>query len=121
MTITTSTDRPTCRMTTLEMIANGAASPAYLDVDATLWRARRMLGFSDGITALATRLGAHAEQQFRDHVREHPTMLPSGLNVNLSTWDSDYARLTYCLLLTYRQQAEQRCAELARASNPGMR
>lgn len=110
--------------TRLDLIARGGvASPAYLDVDATLWRARRMLGESSGIArpapiaayrALATRCAAHAEQLFRDHVREVVTRLPSGLTIALPTWVSDGQRLTYRLLLTYARQAEERIAMLVR-------
>jgi len=133
MTLTTTIDKPTYSPTTLEMIANGAASPAYLDIEQTLDRARAMLADHHlcelaaanapiaAYRALATRLGAHAEQLFRDHVRETATPLLSGLTVTLPTWDSDHARLTYRLLLTYRQQAVQRIADMIRASNPGMR
>lgn len=126
MTITTTTDKPTRSPTTLEMIANGAASPAYLNVDRTLTRARYLLDIAPRATvaafrALATRLGAHAEQLFRDHVREQPTTLPGGITTRLPAWDSDYNRLTYRLLLTYRQQAEQRITDLVRAASPGMR
>lgn len=127
MTITTTTDKPTRSPTALEMIARGdAASPAYLDVEATLARARYLLDIAprSGVAqfrALATRLGAHAEQLLRDHVREQLTTLPGGITTRLPAWDSDHDRLTYRLLLTYRQQAEQRIADLVRAANPGMR
>lgn len=107
--------------TRLDLIARGGcASPAYLDVDATLARASWMLGLTAAgdprrapiaaYRALATRLGAHAEQLFRDHVREVATTLPAGLTISLPMWSSDYARLTYRLLLTYSRQAEERIA-----------
>lgn len=100
-------------MTTLQLLTHGGvASPAYLDVERTLDRARVMLDSSRPVVAalraLATRLGAHAEQLKLDHVLEVPAMLPGGITTRLPTWDSDSARLTYRLLLTYRDQAEQR-------------
>lgn len=102
--------------TRLDLIARGGvASPAYLDVDATLHRAWVLLAEHPNramsiaqLRALATRLGVHAEQLFRDNVREVATRLPGGLTVSLPTWSSDYVRLTYHLLLTYAQQAEER-------------
>lgn len=115
--------QPALGPTRLDLIARGGvASPAYLDVDATLWRARRMLGTPSGggrhpagppiaaYRALATRCAAHAEQLFRDQVREVATRLPGGVTINLPTWSSNYQRLTYRLLLTYAQQAEERIA-----------
>jgi len=114
--------------TRLDLIARGGvASPAYLDVERTLDRARGMLDtFSGGgrnpagppiaaYRALATRLSSHAEQLFRDHVREVSTTLPAGMTVSLPTWSSDGHRLTYRLLLTYAKQAEERIAMLVRA------
>lgn len=127
MILTTTTDTPTRSPTTLEMIARGGvASRAYLDVEATLTRARHLLDIAPRprvaqFRALASRLGAHAEQLLRDHVREQLTTLPGGITTRLPAWDSDHDRLTYRLLLTYRSQAEQRIADLVRAANPGMR
>jgi hypothetical protein len=96
------------------MTRGGVASPAYLDVNATLVRASLMLDLDSvpvrALCALAARLGAHAEQLYRDNVRDVTTRLPAGLTVSLPTWSSDYARLTYRLLLTYRQQGEERIA-----------
>jgi hypothetical protein len=109
--------------TRLDLIAlGGCASPAYLDIERTLDRARSMLDTSSGggrnpagppiaaYRGLATRLSAHAEQLHRDHVHEVATTLPGGMTVSLPTWSSDYVRLTYRLLLTYAQQAEARIA-----------
>lgn len=112
---------PAQAATRLDLIARGGcASPAYLDVDATLARASWMLGLTAAgdphrapiaaYRALATRLGAHAEQLYRDHVREVATTLPAGLTISVPTWSSDYVRLTYRLLLTYSRQAEERIA-----------
>lgn len=122
-TLTPRAAMPALAPTRLDLIARGGvASPAYLDVDATLCRARRMLGTPSGgsvnpagppiaaYRALATRCAAHAEQLFRDHVREVATRLPGGVTVNLPTWSSDYQRLTYRLLLTYAGHAEERIA-----------
>lgn len=120
------TSTPCASPTRLDLIARGGcASPAYLDVQRTLDRASLMLGpTEDGLPvrapiaayrALAARLGAHAEQLFRDNVREVATKLPGGLTVSLPTWSSDYVRLTYRLLLTYARQAEERIAMLAPA------
>jgi hypothetical protein len=67
--------------TRLDLIARGGcASPAYLDVDATLWRARRMLGSGTrsapiaALRALATRrllltYGVQAEERIATLVR----------------------------------------------------
>lgn len=110
------------------LVRGGVASAAYLDVERTLARARRMLTPSGGsinpagppiaaYRALATRCTAHAQQLFRDHVREVPTRLPAGLTVALPMWDSDHARVTAQLLATYRQQCEGRIAEMVRATS----
>ncbi|MFN2626616.1 MAG: hypothetical protein ABR520_11105 [Mycobacteriales bacterium] len=110
---------PTLAVTTLELLTRGGVvSLAYLDVERTLDAARRVLDRDDrvrrapiaALRALASRLGAHAEQLFRDHVREVPTRLPAGLTIRLPMWDSDSARLTSLLLVTYRQRCEGRIA-----------
>ena len=107
--------------TTLDLLTRGGVtSPAYLDVNATLSRAVWMLGLARSrlpiaaLRALETRLRLHAEQLFADHVRDVATTLPDG-TTRMRAWDSDMARVTYRLLLTYRQQAEERIAELVRA------
>lgn len=122
-TSTPSADAQPALVTRLDLIARGGcASPAYLDVDATIHRAWALLAEHPNralsiaqLRALATRCSAHAEQLFRDHVREVATKLPAGLTVGLPTWDSDSARLTYRLLLTYAQQAEERIAQAVRS------
>lgn len=121
-TTTPSADaQPARGPTRLDLIARGGvASPAHLDVERTLARARSMLDAPAGppiaaYRALATRCSAHAEQLFRRHVREVATKLPAGMTVALPIWSSDHARLTYRLLLTYARQAEERIAMLARA------
>lgn len=119
--------QPALAPTRLDLIARGGcASPAYLDVERTLDRARTMLDAPvpgrcpagppiAAYRALATRCAVHAERLFRDHVVGTATALPAGLTVPLPRWDADLPRLTYRLLLTYRQQAEERIAVLARA------
>lgn len=120
------TSNPSARSapTTLDLLTRGGvASPAYLDVERTLDRARAMLGTPTGgsirpsglpiaaIRGLETRLRAHAEQLFADHVHDVATTLPGGITTRIRAWDSDTARLTYRLLLTYRQQAEERITD----------
>jgi hypothetical protein len=112
-------DRPAPVHTTLQLIANGGvASPAYLDVERTLQRARVMMARDitspKAFRALEARLRAHAEALFHAHVRETLTTLPSGLAVVLPCWGSDFARCTYRLLLTYREQADRMARVCAR-------
>lgn len=109
--------------TTLDLLTRGGvASRAYLDVERTLDRARRMLADDAkpapiaAYRALATRCRLHAEQLRHDHVREATVTLPAGITTLLHGWDSDHARLTFLLLHTCRQQCEERIAVLVRGA-----
>lgn len=105
--------------TTIDLLTRGGvASPAYLDVERTIARARVILDHDNlvrrapiaALRGLATRCGAHAEQLFVNHVHEVLTTLPGGITTCMPTWTSEYARVTAALLATYRQQAERRIA-----------